>query len=97
MHDYTHPRQTLKQNTSAMVKMYLSKSKTTSKKKNTTKKKFHTLITQSMQILRTFTDHCHSQRLQFLTLTPNIPILFTVIPHVNTIYNVTYVTARNVW
>jgi hypothetical protein len=60
-------------------------------KKKTTKKKYFItnfihLLHKACQILCTFTNQCHSQCLHFLTLTPNIPILFTVNPQANTIY-----------
>jgi hypothetical protein len=78
-----------------MVKLYLSKSKTNLPKKKTTKKKYFItnfihLLHKACQILFTFTNQCDSQCLHFLTLTPN-----TIIPQVNTIYNVIYLTARN--
>jgi hypothetical protein len=59
------------------------------KNKRSAKKKYSTinfihLIHKTCQILSTFTQQCHCLHLVstfiFLTLTPNIPILFTVIP-----------------
>ena len=66
------------------------KTKMSSKQKNFTINCIH-LLHKVCQILSTFTNQCHclhlhSQCLHLLTLTPNIPILFTVIPqHINII------------
>ena len=78
--------------------MYLSISKTTlKKKKKTTKKKFHTYYTKHVRFYVPYlsisvTVSAFSSSHSLLT-SP----FSSVIPHVNTIYNVTYVTAWNIW